>query len=453
MNNCISYSPRASLAIVGMNMQQMGIWQMIGQQVKIQQKTVIHTPLQKLQDAFINIMAGGEGIVEVNQRVKTDAGLSAAFGRQRCADQSGVSTTLNACQADNIEQMRQAMAIIYQRYGAGYRHDYGRSWQLLDIDMSGMPAGRQGDGVEKGYFAKQKNKRGRQLGRVYATLYDEIVTERLYCGKTQLNRSLLALVADAETVLNLNPGFRKRTILRIDGGGGNDSDINWLLQQRYQLLVKVTHWKRVEKLVTTVETWHTDPKDPRRQAGWVETPFAYDQPTRQLAVRCQTKKGKWRTAILVFNLDDDQLGWLNQQGKRPLASPADPIWLAVYAYDLRGGAVEIAIKGSKQGLGITKRNKKSFHAQEMLLLLGQLAYNVISWVRNGLASCRAKLQQFGMLRMVRDAFHIPGRISFDAHGHLVQISLNQAYDLAAAFITAFASFLARDGTVANLRQI
>lgn len=172
MNNCISYSPRASLAIVGMNIQQMGIWDMIGHQVKIQQKTVTHTPLQKLQDAFINIMAGGQRIVEVNQRVKPDATLSAAFGREGCADQSGISTTLNTCQAENVEQMRQAMQAIYRRYGAGYQHDYGRSCQLLDIDMSGMPAGRQGDGSETGYFAKQKNKRGRQLGRVYATLYD-----------------------------------------------------------------------------------------------------------------------------------------------------------------------------------------------------------------------------------------------------------------------------------------
>jgi hypothetical protein len=439
--------------MVGMNIRQMGIWEMIGQEVKIQQKTVVHTPLEKLQDAFINIMAGGEGIVEVNQRVKPDANLSAAFGRQGCADQSGISTTLNVCQAENVRQMNQAMAAIYRRYGAGYRHDYGRSWQLLDIDMSGMPAGRQGEGVEKGYFARQKNKRGRQLGRVYATLYDEIVSERLYCGKTQLNRSLLELVTDAEGILNLNRGLRKRTILRIDGGGGNDADINWLLASGYQLLVKVTHWKRVEKLVATVESWQPDPNDPRRQAGWVRTPFAYEASTRQLAVRCQGKNKKWHTAVLVFNLDDNHLRWLNQQGKRTGSLPTDSIWLAVYAYDLRGGGVETAFKGSKQGLGITKRNKKSFHAQEMLLLLAQLAYNVTSWVRNGLASCRAQLQHFGMLRMVRDAFHIPGRFTFNAQGHLVQISLNQAHDLAAAFITAFASFLARDGTVANLRQI
>ena len=453
MGNCIRYSPRASLAMVGICSQQMGMWEMIGKQVKIQQKTVIHTPLQKMQDAFINIMAGGQGIVEVNRRVKPDSSLSAAFGRKNCADQSVISATLSACQAENVDQMRQAMQAIYRRYGAGYGHHYGQGQQLLDIDMSGLPAGRQGEGVEKGYFAKQKNKRGRQLGRVYATLYDEIVSERLYGGKTQLNRSLRELVMDAEGILNLNPGFRKRTILRIDGGGGNDADINWMLARSYALLVKVTHWKRVGKLVATVSTWESDPKDPRRQAGWVKTPFAYDQPTRQLAVRCQDKKGNWRTTLLVFNLDDDQLLWLTQQGKRPFPPTIDPIWLAVYAYDLRGGGVETAIKGSKQGLAITKRNKKSFHGQEMLLLLGQLAYNLTAWVRNGLAYCQAKLRQFGMLRMVRDAFHISGRIIFDTHEHIVQISLNQGHDLAASFIDAFASFLARDGTVANLRQI
>jgi hypothetical protein len=453
MENCIRFSPRASLSIIGVCSQQMGIWDMIDQNVKIQQKTVTHTPLQKLQDAFINILAGGHGIVEINRRVKPDSGLLAAFGRSACADQSGVSQTLNACQTENVIQMRQALQAIYVRYSSGYSHPYGRSCQLLDVDMSGMPAGRQGEGVETGYFADKISKRGRQVGRVYASLYDEIVSERLYGGKTQLNRSLQELVSDAETVLNLNPGFRKRTILRIDGGGGNDADINWALSRGYLLLVKMTHWRRVDKLAATVSYWHTDPKDSRRQAGWVDGPSIYDKPTRQLAVRCQGKNGKWHTAILVFNLNDDQLVWLCQQGKRPTNEFEDQLWLAVYAYDLRGGGVETAIKGSKQGLGITKRNKKSFAAQEMLLLLGQLAYNLIAWTRNGLAACLSKVRRFGMLRMVRDAFHIPGCILFNAQGQITEISLNHAHDLAAAFVRAFAYFLARDGTVVNLRQI
>lgn len=453
MENSIRYSPRASLAIIGLCSQQMGVWDMIGKQVKIQQKTVRHTPLQKLQDAFINILAGGHGLVEINHRVKPDQGLLAAFGRATCADQSGVSQTLNACQPENAEQMRQALQDIYRRYGAGYRHPYGQALQLLDVDMSGMPAGRQGEGVETGYFADKVSKRGRQVGRTYATLYDEIVSERLYGGKTQLNRSLTALVTDAETVLALTPGFRQRTLLRIDGGGGNEADINWMLSRAYLLLVKMTHWRRVDKLAATVAHWHTDPKDPRRQAGWVDVPFVYDKPTRQLAVRCQGQNDKWHTAILVFNLNDDQLAWVCQQGKHPGPLPENGLWRAVYAYDLRGGGVETALKGSKQGLGITKRNKKAFVAQEMLLLLAQLAYNLIAWTRNGLAACLSKVRQFGILRMVRDAFHIPGCLTWDVQGQLIQISLHQAYELAASFRDAFAVFLARDGTVVNLRQI
>ena len=452
MYNNIAFSPRASLAMTGMCIQQMGIWETIGQHVTIKQKVITHTPLEKLQDAFINIMAGGHGLVEVNHRVRPDRGLSQAFGRSCSAEQSTVSDTLNNCNERNVDQMRAALQTIYRQYGQGYAHHYGKGWQLLDVDMSGLPAGRQGEGVEKGYFAKQKNKRGRQLGRVVATLYDEIVVERLYPGKTQLNRSLQALVTEAEQVLNLNPGFRRRTIVRTDAGGGRDEDINWLLCRHYGFLTKVTNWRRVAKLHQSVTIWHSDPKDSRRQLGWIEQPHPYDQPTRQLAVRCAKKDGTWSRHVLVFNLSDDTFRWLIPELDTTAASPRVML-AALYAYDQRGGAAETTIKGSKQGLGLTKRNKKRFQAQDMLLLLAQLAYNLTAWTRNGLAACQPALRQFGMLRMVRDAFHVSGTIAFDAHGRIVAVTLNQAHALAASFVLALGTFLARDGTVANLGQI
>jgi hypothetical protein len=411
--------------MTGICIQQMGIWRMISEQVTVKQKVMIHTPLEKLEDAFINIMAGGHGLVEVNNRVRPDAALSQAFGRSRCAEQSTISDTLNACTEENVAQMRNALHLIYQRYGQGYAHHYGKDWQVLDVDMSGMPAGRQGEGVEKGYFAKQKNKR---------------------------NRSLQELVTEAEQVLNLNPGFRRRTIIRSDAGGGRDEDINWLLKRHYGLLTKVTNWRRVARLFESVTDWWTDPNDSRRQFGWVEQPHAYDQPTRQLAIRCAKKDGSWSSQVLTFNLSDDTLLWLTPQ----VTAEDDNVRVmlaALYAYDQRGGAAETSIKSSKQGLGLTKRNKKRFQAQEMLLLLAQLAYNLTAWTRNSLAACRPALQQFGMLRMVRDAFHISGKIVFDVHGRIVAITLNQAHDLASPFTSALGSFLARDGTVANLGQI
>lgn len=453
MSNCIKFSARASLVMTGLRIGQMNVWPTIQENVHIKQKVLSHTPLDKMKDAFINILAGGHGLVEVNTRVRVDAALSQAFGRDKCADQSTISDTFNACTVDNVVEMRTANRVIYQRYGRGYAHRYDQGWQLLDVDMSGLPAGRQGEGVEKGYFAQQKNKRGRQLGRVVATLYDEIVVERLYNGKTQLDRSLQQLVSDAEQVLNLNPGFRKRTIMRVDAGGGRDEDINHLLNQEYYLLGKVKNWRRAEKLCRSVTTWYPDPKIPHRQMGWVEEPHAYVRPTRQLAIRHRKKNGKWSYHVLVFNLTDEMLYWLIDQTLPDAPLPEAILLTAMYAYDRRGGAAETSIKGSKQGLGITKRNKQRFAAQEMLILLGQLAYNLISWIRQDLATVRPAWQRLGMLRMVRDVFHISGQVVLDGQGHIQCITLNNAHPLAQPFMAGLLCYLARDGTSLNLGEI
>lgn len=453
MNDCIRFSPRASLTLMGMWAGQMGIWDVIEAHLHIKQKVIVHKPVDKLKDAFINIVAGGHGLVEVNSRVRPDVALLAAFGRQGCADQSTISDTLNRCTDENVAEMRAALRQIYRRYGAGYHHQYGRAWQLLDVDMTGLPAGKQGEGSEKGYFAGRKNRRGRQLGRVVATRYDEIVVDRLYDGKTQLERSLQSLVEEAEAVLALNRSLRQRTIIRVDGGGGSDKDINWLLNRHYLLLVKVKNWQRAVKLSRSVSTWYRDPKVPDREIGWVQQAHAYDQPTCQVAIRALQKNGRYSYIVLVFNLSDEMLFWLTDRPLPPKVAETERLFAAVYAYDRRSGAAETIIKGSKQGLGLNKRNKKRFAAQEMLVLLSQLAFNLITWTRNRLAAHAQPLARWGMLRMVRDAFHIPGCIHLDRRGHIQRVTLNKAHALSAVFFKAFSSYLARDGTSLILGQI
>jgi hypothetical protein len=452
MDHYTRFSARASLGAVGMQMQRMGLWKSVGKQVQIKQKVIKHTPLEKLLDAFINILAGGHGLVEVNKRVKRDEALQRAFGRDGCADQSTISDTLNACTEENVEQMRQSLAEIYRSYGRGYRHIYREQEQVLDVDMTGMPAGRQGEGVEKGYFSGKKNCRGRQLGRVVATLYDEIVVERLYPGKRQLERSLQELVRAAEQVLALSEARRRYTIVRADGGAGRDADINWLLNRGYLVLIKVKNWKRAQKLAQSVRTWYQDPKTGDREIGLVEAPHAYDQPTRQVALRMPRKDGGYHYRVLVFNLSDCQLFGLARQDLPPASNSTPVLFAALYAYDLRSGGVETSVKGSKQGLGLTKRNKKRFTAQEMLVLLAQLAYNLIIWTRNLLAGPSPKLRRFGLLRMVRDVFHIDGRVEIDAQGHILKIILNQADELAQPFVNGLAPSWAHNETCLSLGQ-
>jgi hypothetical protein len=439
--------------MVGLLMRRWGIWTVVGRWVHIKQKTITHTPLEKLLDAFVNILAGGQGLNEVNTRVRPDRGLQRAFGRARCADQSQVSRTLNCCVASNVPEMRQAMKETFHAHSVGYRHDYDEHWQLLDADTSGMPAGRQGERVTKGYFAGKRGRRGRQLGRVLATLYDEVIVDCLYSGKTQLEKSFQELVTMAEGMMDLVRAKRERTILRFDASAGTDKHINWALGRGYEILTKVKNWNRVQKLTRSIEKWYDDPKIPGRQFTWVPEPHSYDRATRQLAVRRKNSKGEWMVRVLVTTLDDTTLLWLARQPFRKVRNPVEIMYALANAYDLRGGGVETSIKESKQGLGITKRNKRNFHAQEMLVLLAQLASNLITWTRNEMACHVSRWRKFGFLRMVRDLFHIPGKIMLDEQGRVLEISLNKYHIYAAKFLAGLAPALSGDGLVLNLRQI
>ena len=119
-------------------------------------------------------------------------------------------------------------------------------------------------------------------------------------------------------------------------------------------------------------------------------------------------------------------------------------------YDQRGGGVETSFKGDKQGLGMTKRSKKRFAAQQMLMLLGSLAHNVILWARRWLAA--VPLQQYGILRMVRDVLHISGFLVFDAGGQIIQLVLNQAAPLAPVLVQPLRGLLAPTHIAVNLGQ-
>src|SRR5437588_2264741 len=131
----------ASLAAIGVKLRELKVFEPIEQLVQIAQKTVKDTPTQKLDDALISILAGAHGLSEINTRLRADAALQRAFGRNRCAEQSVVQDTLNAWSAENVTQMEQAMDSIYQQHSRGYQHDSQASLQLLDVDMSGMPCG------------------------------------------------------------------------------------------------------------------------------------------------------------------------------------------------------------------------------------------------------------------------------------------------------------------------
>jgi hypothetical protein len=203
-----------------------------------------------------------------------------------------VQETLDACTGENVSEMQHALDLIYRQHSRGYRHDYEAGFQLLDVDMSGLPCGPKAAFATKGYFAGQYHRRGRQLGRVLATQYEEVVVDRLFAGNVQLVKALQPLVQAAETTLQLDAAKRAHTIIRVDAGAGTLDDLNWLLARGYEIIAKEYSGQRVLRLAKTVVEWVQDPVWPERSFGWVTEPATgYVRPVRRIAVRCRRQDG------------------------------------------------------------------------------------------------------------------------------------------------------------------
>jgi hypothetical protein len=424
----------------------------IHRKVKINQKTVDDTPTEKLYDGLIGILSGAQGVVEVNKLVRSDQGLQQAFGRERCAEQSVIQATLNASNAEHVNQMYEALDEIYRIHAQGYRHDYEQRIQVLDADMSGQPCGPKAAFATKGYFAGKRNRKGRQVGRVLASRYNEIVTERVFAGKVQLTTALQPLLSAAETTLALgqSPEKRARTLVRIDSGGGSQDDVNWLLKRNYRILTKDYSVQRARKLADTVAQWIDDPTHPGRQVGLVTAPTdEYYQPLIRIAVRCRKNNGQWGIGLLLTNLMPQDVAALVDIELAILDDPNE-LWLAyVWCYDQRGGGVETSFKQDNQALGLKKRNKKRFEAQQMLSQLNALAHNILVWAQAWLTQDQPKLKRIGFVRLMRDVFTTAGQLCFDATGRLIAIFLNAADTLVKPWIQSLSGLLLTVQVVVN----
>ncbi len=98
------------------------------------------------------------------------------------------------------------------------------------------------------------------------------------------------MIEATETALELDENKRKRTILRIDSGGGSVDDLNWVLERGYQVSAKDYSGLRAHTLAKTVSQWIPDTADNSREIGWITTEDTpYIRPVKRIAERCRKK--------------------------------------------------------------------------------------------------------------------------------------------------------------------
>jgi hypothetical protein len=396
-------SAHASLCVLGNYLRRTDFFAPLERQLQMHQKTLKYSPVQKLEMFLVALLAGAKAVSQTNLTLGVDAALCQSFGLPGCADQSVIAATLNAATPADVTALQTALGDIFQRLSQARRQDLTKTPLVLDVDLSPLPASRQAEGSERGYMGRSRSKTGRKLVRVRAAQSQETVWETVVPGRTAETPTVLQeALTHAEQRLGLAgeddaaQTKRGRVEIRLDSAWGSEAMITWLLARGYQVTGKFKSTSRVRKLVRGITAWQ-DTSSPGREVARIPDPVLFARPLAQYAVRTpsQKKAGGYYQAVLFTTH--------TTLGMREV----------VDHYDDRAG-IEADLKGDKGGLGLAVIRKQRLAAQMLVVLLMQLAHNILIWSRQWLAVRAPRVRDCGIVRLVQEVWAIPGRVKLSA---------------------------------------
>jgi hypothetical protein len=198
-------SAHASLCLLGTYLCQIGFFKPLETHVKLRQKVLKYSPIQKLEMLFIGLLAGIKAVSQTATTVRVDPALFKAFGLPGCAEQSVIADTLDAATQEDVAALREALVELFGRYSQARRHDFTQGFFVLDVDLSPLPASAKAEGSERGYMGRSRSKTGRKLVRVRVANTQETVWETVVSGRTAESLPVLQeTIQAAEHLLGLS---------------------------------------------------------------------------------------------------------------------------------------------------------------------------------------------------------------------------------------------------------
>jgi hypothetical protein len=432
-------SGHASLCVLGVQLRRMGLFKPLEAHIQIHQKVLKYTPVQKLEMFLVGVLAGAKAVSHTATTVRLDPALISAFGLPGCAEQSSIAETLNAATEQDVADLQAALGELFRSYSQSRQHDFTRDFLVLDLDLSPLAASKHAEGSERGYMGRSRSKTGRKLVRVRAADTQEIVWETVITGRRVESLPVLQeAIAGMESRLGLGGEGadtlkkRGRTEIRLDSGWGSGPTITWLLTRGYQVTGKFKSAGRVRKLVRGISTWQPT-SSPGREVAEVPTPIAFVRPLAQYAVRTPSKEhkeGYYHAVVFTSRTDLSMTG-------------------VVEHYDGRAG-MEADLKSDKHGLGLAVIRKRLLPAQKLVVLLLQLAHNILMWARQWLGKHAPRLQDYGIVRLIGQVWAIPGRVKLSDKDGVVRVRLRREHPRARDVCQGFRPLLPQRQTLVFL---
>lgn len=271
----------------------------------------------------------------------------------------------------------------------------------------------------------QKNSYGRQLARVHAPQYHETLFSRIYPGKQDSGSTYIPILQALDNYLAFPPAQKARTILRSDAGFGGDANVNRALAAHWQVLGKGKGGPRPKAYAQRVPTHAWQAVGAKRWVARAVDPVCYLRPTQHLVLCWVTQAGRMKYSTLVCSI------------------PEWSLTETVAAYDDRGQC-ETEIQADKGGLHMERRRKKRLAAQETLILLTDLAHNLLAWSARWMFPDNSPLARFGTTRLIEDVFALPGRLLFQ-EDKLMEVHLNQSHPYASQVASGLERLLVHFG--------
>jgi hypothetical protein len=251
--------------------------------------------------------------------------------------------------------------------------------------------------------------------RVRAADTQEIVWETVISGRKVESLPILQeAIGGMESRLGLagegadTHKKRERTEIRLDSGWGSGPNITWLLERGYQVTGKFKSAGLVRTLVRGISTWQPT-SSPGREVAEVPTPVGICA-SAQAIRRPHAVQGTRKWLLPCGGLHQSYRSLDDRSGQH---------------YDGRAG-MEADLKSDKHGLGLAVIRKHLLPAQMMVVLLVELAHNLLMWARSWLAERVPRLHQFGIVRLIQQVWAIPGRIKVTDKG-VQRVRLRRAH--------------------------
>jgi hypothetical protein len=353
-------------------------------------KTCAYTPLQKLQTLICSLAVGCEWTADINHRLRPYPIVAELMGMSQFPDQSSINRFLHQLNPAQCQQLELISELLLHRFGV---------WRQcervdLDIDSTGLLVyGRTYEGMRKGYFPRQRGRRGYRM--TVASTHHPTSPEILALCFDPANvgsagRFWDCLYQAADVLGSLD----RLGVIRADAACGTGANIQELLDLGLTFIVKgfsdrtalnfaagvaPTQWESLDLFTRVCDL------GPQRISHC-------SHPVRVILVEFMTERyDRPSYSHLYTNLC-------------PEDADAEQIFTR---YNGRQ-CIEALVKSAKYGLSIGHLRTRRYFSIENFLHVAAITFNLLSWFRYYLLA-HVDLQSLGVRDLTRTLMDIPAK--------------------------------------------